>query len=364
MLRSLWRSRRLYTVLTIVVGGLVLAAVSIARHDPRTSRLDAEEASGISSDFPVQTDSRFDVFKYLPPSAIVRDQKRHVVFVDLDGDGKQEVVVFYALVTNTISQANIAVLKFSDGSYQTFWENRYDPSSGFVDPSGVYSFGKDQRPQIIAYRAVGASCPGVLDIYQYSNGAIERITGDWSGKCQSALEVRDLDGDGVPEIAFRDLKYGSNPHIYRWSGREYIRSDSEFPQYYGEELERLKGFVHSRNGFPTGARVSWCKQAVEIYLLQKRYPEAIRLCEAVLKIIDDPNLTVPNSVPTNNQSVEQLNRIQVSLELDRARGKADVYRLLGDIYKAAGDLRQSQEEYRISRGFEAEAAKKSALLLH
>src|SRR5262249_37868851 len=155
MLRSLWRSRRLYTVLTIVVGGLVLAAVSIARHDPRTSRLDAEEASGISSDFPVQTDSRFDVFKYLPPSAIVRDQKRHVVFVDLDGDGKQEVVVFYALVTNTISQANIAVLKFSDGSYQTFWENRYDPSSGFVDPSGVYSFGKDQRPQIIAYRAVG-----------------------------------------------------------------------------------------------------------------------------------------------------------------------------------------------------------------
>ena len=364
MLRSLCHWKRPCPLVFVLIGGLVIVAFGITRHSGTTAQLGAKEVSDVGSNSRAQIDSKFDVFKYLPPGASLRDPKRDVIFADLDRDGKEEVVIFYALVTSASAQAKILVLKFSDGAYHTLWENGYEPSAGFADPSGVYYLSKDQKPQIIAYRVVGASCPGVLDVYQCSNGTIERITGDWAGRCQSDLELKDLDGDGVPEIVFREQKYGSNPNVYRWNGREYIRSNRQFPQYYSAELQRVVGLVHSPNAFPAPTRVSWCRQAVEIYLIQKSYSEGIRLCKATLQIIDDPNLTTPNSTAKDPESVEQRNRIQISLEMDRAKGKADVYHLLGDIFRAAGDLQQSQEQYKTSQRFEAEAAQKSAMLLH
>ncbi|MFY9611424.1 MAG: tetratricopeptide repeat protein [Blastocatellia bacterium] len=74
-------------------------------------------------------------------------------------------------------------------------------------------------------------------------------------------------------------------------------------------------------------------QIVEISILQHRYSEAIKLCQDVLGIIDNPNLTQP--------------------DLAEPKAKAPLYRLLGDTYKASGNLQQAQEQYQkasISRG--------------
>src|SRR5262249_45233122 len=162
----------------------------------------------------------------------------------------------------------------------------------------------------IAYRVVGASCPGVLDIYQYENGRIEKITGGWSDTCQSDVEIKDLNGDGIQEILFRTLKYGRNREIYRWDGKQFIRSDREFAQHYSDDLEKLLQYINSRNPLPASARVSLCEQAVQIYKMQGRFSEAIQLCENVQQMINDPTLTTPGTILKGDETNEQRSRIE------------------------------------------------------
>ena len=84
--------------------------------------------------------------------------------------------------------------------------------------------------------------------------------------------------------------------------------------------------IYSTDYVPSSARLMWTIQIVEIFILQHRYSEAIKLCQDVLGIIDNPNLTQP--------------------DLTEPKAKAPLYRLLGDTYKASGNLQQAQEHIR------------------
>ncbi|HWN97747.1 MAG TPA: hypothetical protein VNS63_00595 [Blastocatellia bacterium] len=303
--------------------------------------------------------NKFDPLKYLPAGASLSNPEKNVVFADLIGDGKQEVVIFYRILDGDKHQANILVLKPTTAGYERLWEDVHDLGSGFADPSGVYDLNKNARPQIVAYRIVGASCPGVLDIFQYANGKIEKITGDWVHTCQSDLEIKDLNGDGVSEIIFRPLKYGVNRRIYSWSGKEYVRTDNQHAHYFSDELQQLVGGLYEHRALPTPSRAVWCEQAVRIYLLQGRYIEAIALCRAVLPMIDDPELTIPNSGAT---TPAQQNRVLAFFELDKVKDKARVYRLLADAFKAAGKLQSAKNYSSEARKLNAEAAEKESRL--
>ena len=54
----------------------------------------------------------------------------------------------------------------------------------------------------------------------------------------------DLDDDGIPEIVVKDFigDYEGNrtmalwPAIYRWDGKDYVRSDERFPGYYARHV--------------------------------------------------------------------------------------------------------------------------------
>src|SRR5262249_39211070 len=204
-------------------------------------------------------------------------------------------------------------------------------------------------------RRIGTSCPGILEIYQLQNGAIRRVTGAWAdnGQCQ-LVEIKDLNGDGVQEIVVRLRNYGVNADIYRWNGRQYVRSNSEFAGYYNKELEELIGAIRSSQPLPTSARVRWSEQATEIYILQKRYSDAIGLSEEVLRIIDNPTLTTPNSVIKEGAPPEQHEKLRVGLEVEKLQGKATIRHLLSKLYEAAGNLEQSQEQLKEARRLEAE----------
>jgi hypothetical protein len=306
-----------------------------------------------------QSGKKFDPLKYLPAGASLSNLDKGVVFADLEGDGKQEVIIFYTMLNGDKHQANILVLKPTAAGYEHLWEDVNDLGSGFADPSGVFDLNKSSTPQIVAYRIVGASCPGLLDIFRYANGAIEKITGDWGDTCQSDLEIKDLNGDGVSEIIFRPLKYGVNRRIYSWSGKAYVRTDDQHAHYFNDELQQIVGWLYEHQPLPTPSRALLCEQAVQIYLLQRRYSEAIELCKAVLPMIDNPELTEPRSIA---KTPEERNRILVFFEVDKIKDKAKIYRLLADSFKAAGNLRSAKRYYSETRKLESEAVEKGSRL--
>jgi hypothetical protein len=362
MIQKLRNSKRtLYLVactLLVCLATLILSAVTHSGRGIPESTKETVENAIVKSTSP-QADTKFDPLKYLPAGAHISNPDEDVLLADLGGDGAQEAIIFYTMLVAGKGQADILVLKKSGVGYERLWENTYEGSAGFADPSGVYDLNKIGRPQIVAYRIVGASCPGVLDIFQYTNGRIEKITGDWAGTCQSDLEIKDLDGDGVSEVIFRPLKYGVNRMIYTWNGKEYVRTDKQHARYFNDELQQLVGWIYEHRPLPTPTRAALCEQAVQIYMLQTRYREAIELCKAVLPMIDDPELTVPS---TSAATPEQQNRVSAYFEVDKTKDKSRVYRLLADASKANGDIRSARKYLSETRRLESEVAERRSRL--
>jgi hypothetical protein len=359
---SLRNSKRTYYLLTfIVVVGLSTVFFNRITHSGESVAERKKESPDHESDksSPPQTDAKFDPLKYLPAGANISNPKKHVVLADLDSDGKQEMIIFYSLINADKPQADIMVLKASATGFERLWDDVYEGGSGFADPTGVYDLNRSGRLQIVAYRVVGASCPGVLQIFQWANGTVERIAVDWAEGCQADLEIKDLDNDGVSEIIFRPLKYGVNRRIYSWTGKEYARTDKQHANYFTDELQQIVGWIFERRPLPTPSRSRLCEQAVQIYLLQRRYPEAVKLCKAVLSMIDDPELTQPNS---GAMTAEQNSRVLAFFEVDKIKDKARVYRLLADASKAAGDLESAKRYYTETRKLESEAKERGSRL--
>jgi hypothetical protein len=312
----------------------------------------------------MQHEGSQDIYKYLPPGARIEDQSRSLLRADLDGDGLEEVVIFYTTGTLSSSKSvGFIVLKLSGHDYVRVGEKSYTDSSAFSEPTGVYDLSRTHRAQLVVYRVIGASCPGVLEIYALQEGKLIDVTGPWAegGKCQMA-EVKDIDGDGISEIIVKNRKYSVSPDIYRWDGKKYSLSNVRFPKYYNDDLAEVLQSARSLQAVPVAARVKWCEEAVKIYLLQHRYAEAIQLCEEVLRTIDDPRLTTPGTVIRPTDTPEQQNHILAWFEVEKIEGKAKVHRLLGDINKASENVREAQSQYTLALELEREAKEQAGKL--
>ncbi|MDA1316237.1 MAG: hypothetical protein O2968_23200, partial [Acidobacteria bacterium] len=135
-----------------------------------------------------------DLERFIPSGARIEDQARHVVLADLDADGVEEAVVFYRQAEPVPRGAGLVVLKRVGDTYEKVWGREKEISIGAVAPSGVSDLIEAGTPQIVAYWAVGASCQGVLEIFEYENGRVTPLRGDWGkeGACQNYLELKDL----------------------------------------------------------------------------------------------------------------------------------------------------------------------------
>jgi hypothetical protein len=271
----------------------------------------------------------------------------------MDNDDRKETIIFYSVKNKG---AGVMALKPNGTNQTMLWRNFYEDSFGFAAPTGVYELNRSGRPQVVIYRLIGTSCPGVLEIYEFRNGTIKTITGSWAekGQCHSA-EIRDLDGDGLSEIVIKSRINGVNPDVYQWNGKQYVQRNAQFAWYYRDKLSGLIASIHSREALPASARVVWCQQAVKIYRLQHNFAEAIQLCDFVLRTLDDPNLTTPNSVIGPAATAEERERILAFFEVEKIQAKVIVHQLLGELYKSTKNLVSADKEYEEARTLEANA---------
>jgi hypothetical protein len=362
MFDKLHCSKRTYLIIGVSLAGVLAVVIGTSagrRHGEKTTvQVSVQDVSVEDNEANDEQDPE------LPEGAKISDPSKDVIFADLEGDGRKEKIIFFSLPQQ--HKAGVAVLKPKGMDYTRFWEQLYDDSWGFYpDLTGVYDLNKSGKPQILAFHGIGASCPGQLRIYQSKRGKIEDISGPWADPngCDWP-EIKDLNGDGRSEIIIRTRNYGINPDVYSWNGKQYVKANRQFSHFYDEALQGLIQWINSSQSLPISARVMWSRQAVEIYLLQHRYAEAVAVCNGVLRIFDDPQLTKSNSFLTDgNTTPEQLESFKAGLEIEKTEGKATIHRLLGDIYKAAGNPQQAQTEYNQAQELESQAKDMQSKLL-
>lgn len=287
------------------------------------------------------TGEKFNPYSYIPRGSKVPDPAKDVVFADLEGNGSKEAVILYLAPNGKFVKPSIKVLQKRGRAWQETWRTISNGGQYFIPPSGVYDMLKTGRPQIISYIAVGASCGGLLGIYEFDplDGAIQAI-GSWpKGTCVHKLEVKDLDGDGTPEIIFTETNYGTIPHIYWWNGEHFDLSDSNFPDYYNPELRRLVKEALERN---SPARLMWGRMAFQIYMLQHRYGEAIEFCQRLLSISHSRASTgSPSSTAPASETADATSAI--------------FHRWMGEAYKSLNQLPQARREFEMAQALDIKA---------
>lgn len=279
----------------------------------------------------------FDPYQYIPKGAKIPNQKKDIVFADLDGDGQDEVVLFYLVPHGRFVVPSIKVLKREGSVWADIWRTSADVGWDFVPPSGVYDLLKNGRPQIVSYISVGASCWGSLDVYQYDplTGSIRSLNGWPEHGCVDHLRIKGLDGDSVPEIIFTATNYSTIPHIYWWSGESFILSNTNFPDYYSKELKRLVADATEKN---SPAREMWGGMAVQIYMLQHRYREAISFCRRLLALTEG-QVAAQQVLKSSEWTCFQTSKVSSNYAF-----QAVIRGWLGDAYRDLNNLAKARSE--------------------
>lgn len=222
-----------------------------------------------------------------------------------------QVVVFY-----TRDQAAVVSLYQWDAPTDRFIK-QWDHSAfgvSFDSMSGVWDINGDGRKEIVAFRWIGASAGGTFDIFAWDGTTLKRINPDWNVDI-NRTQLVDLDGDGRPEIILSHRF--ELPSIYRWDGSRYRQANEDFPELFQEKTEEYARLAMDES-LSAGDIAGFCKNAVQGFLYQKRYSDAMKLCREVLEI---PKV--------------KGNKIALSI----------AYISLGDIYRARGQFKQAIENY-------------------
>lgn len=189
----------------------------------------------------------FEPYSYLPKNAKIakinpesrksfgeKGIQDGVILKDIDGDKKREVVIFYTLPRQIYGEdwANVLVLKEQEKGYKKLWEDKRSVAISINPLSGVWDINKDEKLEIIVGRWVGASFGGYLDIFQWNGSKFIKLNGNWNLKNDiRAIELQDLDGDGVVEIVI--LHRFSYPDVYKWQKDRYVlyKEGEPYPSY-------------------------------------------------------------------------------------------------------------------------------------
>lgn len=119
-------------------------------------------------------------------------------------------------------------------------------------------------------------------VYQVTGDSLHRVYGDPGAVCRPA-ELRDLDGDGTPELvtypeeasggdcssechlALRE-RFGMGPHwtsALRWNGRVWQPAEERYPAFYGQVAERYRQarrWMAQGGGVCDAERVPWRRE--------------------------------------------------------------------------------------------------------
>ncbi len=199
-----------------------------------------------------------------------------VIQEDLDGDGIEEVVIFYT----QHEKCTVVVFKWNDSKnrYVKIWEWT-DYGIGFDTISNLWDVNGGGKRELVLFRWLGASAGGALDIFEWGENAFKKISPDWNVDVK-AVEFRDLDHDGVDEIILShrfDL-----PTIYQWNGKSYASANKKFPAIFESETKKYAGLALSNDPrFSSSDLVTYCEFAIHGLVYQEKYKEALTLCNTV-----------------------------------------------------------------------------------
>lgn len=238
---------------------------------------------------------------------------KDAIFEDPWGHTKQWVVFFYLG-----DRSLIRLYQENPTTHQleVRWENsglgaEFDPMSGVWDING------DGQKAIVAFRWIGASVGGTLDIFEWQGKLLKQINPHWNVDVNRA-QVADLDKDGRLEIILGhrfDL-----PSIYEWQTGAYHEANQKFSWYFKKDTEENARLAESGDQhFGAQDLADFCQKAVHGYVYQRRAGEAVALVQEVLK---NPKLE-GNAILLSNLFVQ-----------------------LGDAYSAEGKLDQAKDSYR------------------
>lgn len=130
-------------------------------------------------------------------------EDRYPRLVDLDGDGRDEIVVVHSYLERG---AALAVYAIVDGELRRVAESApLGQPNRWLNPVGVGDFDGDGRPEVAVVATPHRG--GILRLYELADGAL-RPEGEAEGFSNHVLgsselqlsAVADLNGDGVPEL--------------------------------------------------------------------------------------------------------------------------------------------------------------------
>src|SRR3977135_193120 len=99
MIPKSFRSKPMYYLLVLILFiSFSVLVFSVVTRCGETANQSSKEFDSSDHKLVPQTDTKFDPLKYLPAGASLSNPEKNVVFADLDGDGKQEVIIFYAIL--------------------------------------------------------------------------------------------------------------------------------------------------------------------------------------------------------------------------------------------------------------------------
>jgi hypothetical protein len=178
------------------------------------------------------------------------DQAIRYLFHDLDGDGIKERIVSFQRTDTDVYTCKLIWVRQTSTGFQTITLLEDEPAET-IDLQ-VRDLNGDGRPELIARSAIGGRSEWIR-VWQWDKTAFRELTGGGIYSDFTRIELRDVDGDGLEEI----IRYKRQPDMpqtsrnttvttYHWNGEQYqavVSRDEVGPYMPDTEEDRVKRLV-------------------------------------------------------------------------------------------------------------------------
>lgn len=181
-----------------------------------------------------------EVNKHLPKGAKLVDPSepagsKAVQTIDMNGDGKEEIVATYRTVESDGTNGPVGMLVLSDAAsgYKELINYKSEGYSvKFIKTAAIT--GKDKK-DIVAAWSIGASIGSGVDVLTMQDDKVKKIASFYANKVYIE-DMPDSKGikDGIDEIAYwqHDTGEAYIIDVVRWNGEKLVSATDVYPGYF------------------------------------------------------------------------------------------------------------------------------------
>lgn len=226
-----------------------------------------------------QSRTRSDLTGYLPRGAKL---ELPVVWTQLGPGTPEQAVVFYSAPGRipSLADSHVTVLQQADTGMMKLWTlNCQGAYTGFMPDTGVYDINHTGRPKIVVDCEGTTVCPNFFGIFEYQDGKIQPVRTDFRPLETCHVELKDLDGDGIPEIINHPRPPFSLPEIYHWDGSHFAKANARYPHFWGQYGAHNYAMANSLpQPLPLYVMMDACRAAFKVFKLAQRAAKARDPC--------------------------------------------------------------------------------------